>query len=400
MLHCRFRAIIALLLLPLLPACMPAFKRAPETVTHEERIRFAEELGPAIMQRLGGRCADPLLQAAVDQAVARLGVAPGSAWVANDDAPQLLVLTDGTLIVSRGALFGLDNADALAALLAHGLGHLQAGHPLQALLRITAGGPPADDSPVASWAALTSAELLVAGYSEDDERTADAGALRLLAKAGIPAAALLQQIRPDQAASAPLLRHPLSASRLTAADRFAVTLQPEPVVAYDTTVFAAAREALLTVKAGFELFHQAREAEKSGAIEQALALYLQAAEKAPEESLLLTGLGMAYLRQEIPVAARQHLNRASRIDSHYYYSQLGLGYISLLQQDYGRALQHLQRSLKLLPTVRGGFLLAETYAALGENDQAIDYYRAVAAADDANLSRTARSRLKTLEVKP
>jgi len=396
----RFQIMIALVLLLLLSACMPGFKRAPETVTPKEQVRFAGALRPAIMQRLGGHSTDPLLQAAVDQAVARLGVAPGGVWIANDDAPQLLTLTDGTIIVSRGALFSLEDADALAALLAHALGHQQAGHPLQALMRITAGGPPDDDSPVASWAALTSAQLLAADYSENDERVADAGALTRLAKAGIPAAALLRLLGPGHAASADVLRHPLSASRLAAATRFSASLRPEPAVAYDTTVFSAAHDALVTVRSGYEKFHQAREAEKSGDIDQALALYLQAAENASEESLLLTGLGMAYLRQDLLVPARQHLSRASHIDSNYYYSQMGLGYIALLQQDYGRALRHLQRSLKLLTTVRGGFLLAETYAALGENDQAIDYYRAVVTADDDNLSRTARARLKALEAKP
>jgi len=393
--------LFVVLIILLLAGCAPGFKRSPETVTREEQLGFAETLRPALVQRLGGLCNDPALLASLNQAFSRLAIPEAPAvLVTNDDTPHLIALTDGSLIISRGALFPVDNADSLAALLAHALGHVRQQHPLQALLRLTAGGPPPDDSPVASWAAITASALLDTDFSEDDEQAADATALELLAAAGIAPEVLLHLVMPDTAAESHLQRHPRSAARLAAVTRTADGLKLTASVAIDAAVFASARAALDAVQPAYQLYRQARQAEKAGAIDQALTLYLQAAERSPEESLLLTGLGMAYLRQDALVAARQHLSRAVHIDGNYYYSQLGLGYIALLQQDTDRSVRHLQRSLKLLPTARGGFLLAEAYVARGETDAAIDLYRAVAVADADGFSRTARTRLQSLGVAP
>ncbi|NIP99424.1 MAG: hypothetical protein GWM98_02580, partial [Nitrospinaceae bacterium] len=79
----------------------------------------------------------------------------------------------------------------------------------------------------------------------------------------------------------------------------------------------------------------------------AIALYLQAAEQAPEEALILTGLGLAYLRQEDLVTARQHLQRAVRLDGDYFFSRLGLSYIHLNQGNYDRSLAHARTSFEL-----------------------------------------------------
>ena len=126
------------------------------------------------------------------------------------------------------------------------------------------------------------------------------------------------------------------------------------------------------------MYQQALDLEKQGEVDQSISLYLQAAVAAPEESLILTGLGMVYMREGILVAARQHLTRASRIDSYYYYPQLGLGYIYLQQEDFIQAAKRLRRSQKLLPTAQGGYLLARVFDETANTQAALTAYQEVA----------------------
>jgi predicted Zn-dependent protease len=391
---------VAVLTLTVLIGCAPGLQRSIESVTPAERVQFSSQLHAALVQLLGGQNRDEILQSALDQAVQRVAQPAPVVTLVNDDTPHLLALPDSRIIVSQGLLLTIPDADTLTALLAHALGHARHQHSLQAILRITARGPSPVDSAVVSWGGTVSGMLLDTKYTEAEEMVADRTALVLLADSGLDPQALLRQLAPGSPAGAGLGRHPLSAPRLAAAVSVAHGLVPAAAKPIDPAVFTAARTILDVSQPGYALYHQARLTEKSGSSDRALPLYLKAAGEGQEASLLLTGLGMAYLRQDALVAARQHLTRALHADNDYYYSHLGLGYIALLQNDNARAVSHLQRSLKLLPTVRGGFLLAEARAARGEVEAAIKLYKSVVAADPKGFGRTAQSRLTALGVSP
>jgi hypothetical protein len=54
--------------------------------------------------------------------------------------------------------------------------------------------------------------------------------------------------------------------------------------------------------------------------------------------------------------------------------------------------------MELLPTLQGGFLLAEGNEKLGRKQKALELFRAVAEADPkGKLGRTAAERMRTLE---
>jgi tetratricopeptide (TPR) repeat protein len=134
---------------------------------------------------------------------------------------------------------------------------------------------------------------------------------------------------------------------------------------------------LLATQSGFQQYQQALQLEKQGSADQAIGLYLQAAVAAPEEEFLLTGLGLAYMRLEDLVAARQNLTRASRLNSHYYHPQLGLGYIYLQQKGFVQSEEHLRRSQTLLPTALGGYFLARLLEETNDIPAALTAYRDV-----------------------
>jgi Tfp pilus assembly protein PilF len=129
----------------------------------------------------------------------------------------------------------------------------------------------------------------------------------------------------------------------------------------------------------------------------AIATYLNAAALAPDQPLILAGLGMAYLKADDLKSARQHLARAVHLDPDYYQSRMGLGYIYLEEGRTDLAVTHLKQSLELLPTGQGAFLLAEGYEKQGHKQQAKELYQAVAEADPGGqLGQSAAARALAL----
>jgi tetratricopeptide (TPR) repeat protein len=161
--------------------------------------------------------------------------------------------------------------------------------------------------------------------------------------------------------------------------------------------FLAATDILRGTAAGYQLYDQALALEGKGDLRQAIVTYLQAATAAPDEGLILTGLGMAYLKADDIPSARLHLAKAVRLDGSYYQSRMGLGYALLQQKEAARAVTELEASIKLLPTLQGTYLLAEGYELSGRRDEALLNYRTVVkAAPESKLGRAAAGKLQLL----
>ena len=147
----------------------------------------------------------------------------------------------------------------------------------------------------------------------------------------------------------------------------------------------------------YTLYEQARTAESQGELNIAIETYHKAMQQAPENGLLLTGLGMAYLRNEDIVPARRYLLKAVKLDPDYYKSRLGLGYIYLQNRQLPKAITQLEKSLQLLPTIQGTFLLGEAEEAQGNLLRARELYQVVVQTDkNGKLGKTATTRLRSL----
>jgi predicted Zn-dependent protease len=196
--------------------------------------------------------------------------------------------------------------------------------------------------------------------------------------------------------------HPFSKERMLANDeyirtRYAQTLNnPSYVLRPDT--FQAAVAPLQKSRKGYELYDEARRLEAAGDLTRAIAAYLQAAAAAPDEALILTGLGMAYLKAEDANSARLHLARAVKLDGNYYLSRMGFGYALLQKGNNLEAVRELEASMKLLPTLQGSYLLAEGYEKTGQTQKALELYTAVAKADpEGKLGLAAAERVRVLQ---
>jgi tetratricopeptide (TPR) repeat protein len=154
--------------------------------------------------------------------------------------------------------------------------------------------------------------------------------------------------------------------------------QNDPRFIFNEQPFQRAIADLKKTSEGYALYDKAREQEAGGDVSGAIATYLQAAVKAPDQALILTQLGMAYLHAGDVRAARPHLVRAVQLDGSYYLSRLGLGVVYLELDDVPSAVGHLEKSMDLLPTDRAGYLLALGYEKQGRTLEAIDLYRQIA----------------------
>lgn len=147
----------------------------------------------------------------------------------------------------------------------------------------------------------------------------------------------------------------------------------------------------------YVLYDEARAAELQGKLDVAIEIYHKAMQQVPEHGLLLTDLGMAYLRKEDMIPARRYLLKAVSSDPDYYKPRLGLGYIYLQNQQLPKAVTQLEASLQLLPTLEGTFLLGEAEEAQGNILRARQLYQTVIGVDrNSQLGKEAAIRLRNL----
>ncbi|MBW6509550.1 MAG: hypothetical protein K0A94_08415, partial [Desulfuromonadales bacterium] len=164
----------------------------------------------------------------------------------------------------------------------------------------------------------------------------------------------------------------------------------------DRTAYGRQMASLHQSALAYQLYDQARYAEAAAEQTKALQLYHQAIRQQPQ-SLLLTALGMAYLRGEDLIPARRYLRQAVAADTDYYQSRLGLGYIHLRRAEWPDAVAEIEASLALLPTLQGVFLLAEAEEGRGNGDRARNLYRHLLEVDSRSaLGRAAAERLRQL----
>ncbi len=432
---CRLRVQVAgfAVLLGLLAGCAvnPVTGRqelALFQVSTSEEISLGQQTFPRALQQMGSEVTDPQLAEYVQQvgdALAKISQRPDLPYqfkVVNDSAPNAFALPGGFIAISRGLLAALENEAQLASVLGHELGHVTARHSVQAMQRGSLLGlgtavlegvaGQGGYGIVTQQAGQLAAGLLENTYSREQERESDRLGVDYLVLAGYDpqGAVQLQEYfyrKVEQGAEpmwlAGLFRsHPFSKERMLelqqyVAERYASTIG-NPLYVLKPQSFARAVAGLRRLQQGYALYDQARQFEGQGQLSKAITVYLQAATAAPDQALILTALGTAYLKADDLVAGQQHLSRAVQLDGQYYRSRLGLGYVLLEQESYPRAVRELEASMTLLPTLQGAYLLAGAYEGNRQMAQAVEMFRAVAKADaGGRLGQAAAERLQELE---
>ena len=421
--------ILATLLIQAGCATNPATGRsqlALMSMTTEEEVSLGKKAFPQILQKMGGAYPDSDLQDYIQSVGDRLHGASHrqdityTFRVVNDSTPNAFALPGGYIAITRGLLVNLGTEAQLAAVLGHEIGHVDARHAVQGMQRssllglgmavLSGATSGAEYGALIRSSGEVAATLVDRSYSRGQEEESDRLGIDYMVRSGYdPQGAVeLQQVfyqkidknKDPQWLEGLFRTHPFSKKRLEKNREYISVTYPGRASVRETRNerFLQSTAPLRDVQPAYDLYDQAKRVEKDGKPEEAIALYLKAAELAPEEALILTGLGMAYLRQEDLVTARQHLQRAIRLDGQYFFSRLGLAYIHLSQANYDRTIYQAEKSFKLFPSLEAAYLLARGYDGSGDEKQALKYYRAVEKNDSkSKMGRHAAARIIVLE---
>lgn len=401
----------------------PQRQQPPTELSAADKLEISKQAYRQIVQQYGGIYPDRELNQYLAEVGQRLVRQLKSSQLdyrfqlLNESRPLAFSLPDGSVAISRSLLVRLQSEAQLAAVLGSEIGHIVSGHHLQGLdadaLRGDSVALLAELSADSKYADLVSrlsragADLISKRFSDAQEAEADRVAVDLMMTAGYsPKAAVeVQQLYLDQMVAegdqnldSLFYSHPFADERLVAvnayiADQTGVNAGEEGAVDFLLRV-----EPLRALTKGYALYDQGRLLEKQQRTDDAINVYHQALLEAPEEPLIMTGLGLAYLRNEDLVPARRYLIKAVNLQGDYAQSRLGLGYVYLQKWQYAQAIGQLEKSLELLPTIEAAFLLAQAQQQVGQKSSARDLYLIVSSVDgDGRLGSLAAERLQSLQ---
>ncbi|CAM5415317.1 peptidase M48 Ste24p [Thauera sp. 28] len=359
--------------------------------------RYVAELG----KRMGGLTHRPLM--------------PYSYRVLNANYVNAYTFPGGAMGITRGILAELDDEAQLAALLGHELGHVNARHAAQrqgqsliaqaALAGLNVAAQDSNWGGVMAIGGQIGASALLASYSREHEREADALGQDYLVKAGYPATGMvrLHQLLVDEEKAAPsLLRtmfstHPMSHERMQAAQA-AADNQYRISNSQD-----ARRERFMDSTASLRRIRPTINACKNGETAMAAKQYT-AAQVEFESAIAKTPRDYASnLRMAQCLQAQGETGRAGTYASvaREIYPQEAQahklsGVLALQQRDPGSAFEHLDRFDRLLPGDAGTtFLKGIALEGIGNRQAAAQHYLAyLRQSQQGNAAQYSYSRLK------
>lgn len=404
---------------------IPGQQVSTQPLTLEEEKALGKRAHQQLVQQMGGVYPDRELNIYVNrigQWLAAKSERPDLEYhfqLINDSTPNIFSLPGGYVGITRGLMIRLQSEAQLAAVLGFEIGHVVAQHHLQGIAPENLRERPVSLidrlSTDSDYAALVSSlprvgiELIEKSYSRGHEQVADRMGIDLMVAAGYrPMVAVevlelfleKQQVEGEGELRSLFRSHPFSEKRLKEARGYVESRYPDCGGRIGELDFSVIVTDLKALEEGYELYDLARKLERQGEDMAAIETYHEALMLAPDEALILAGLGLAYLRNEDSVPARRYLIKAVNLQGDYSQSRLGLGYVYLQKWQYAQAISQLEESLRLLPTVEAAFLLAESQQRIGHKVKARDLYLIVASADrDGKLGKLAKDRLKQMKGK-
>jgi len=321
---------------------------------------------------------------------------PYSYRVLNANYINAYTFPGGAMGVTRGIMTELSSEAELAALLGHEMGHVNARHAAQqqgqqmlaqaAVVGLAVAASVADPS----WGGLAAiggqvgASALLASYSRDNEREADALGQDYMVRAGYPAGGMTQLhgLLVREAKETPSLletmfsTHPMSSERLANAQRLAETKHAASLKANPQ------RERFMDSTASLRKLKPAIDACKSGEVAmarkqlpQAQGEFAKALAVAPRDypsNLLMARCLAAQGRQK---DALRYADTARSVYPQEAQAHKLSGVLQLAEKNPGAAVASFEQSDRLLPGDPGiAFLKGVSYEGAGNQRAAADNY--------------------------
>jgi predicted Zn-dependent protease len=319
---------------------------------------------------------------------------PYSYRVLNANYINAYTFPGGAMGVTRGIVTELDNEAELAALLGHEMGHVNARHAAQrqgqAMLAQAAVVGLAVATADSQWGGLAAvggqigASALLASYSRDNEREADALGQDYMVRAGYPASGMTQLhgLLVREAKEKPSLlqtmfsSHPMSGERLETAQKLAQTKYAASLKA------SPQRERFMDSTAGLRRLKPAIDACKNGEaamaqkkLTEAQGQFGSALAAAPHDYAANLLMARCLLAQGRDKDAIRYADAARSIYPQEAQGHKLAGVLKLAERNPGAAVQHFEQVDRLLPGDPGiAFLKGVSYEGAGNRQAAAENY--------------------------
>lgn len=322
----------------------------------------------------------------------------------------------GSIAATRGILITLNNEAELAALLGHEIGHVNARHTasqmstnllLGAALAIGTAYVEVKHKKYAPWVKLggqIGAGMLLAHYSRDNERQADALGMEYMTRVGYNPTGmvgLMDELRKMSKHQPNLIEtmfatHPMSEERYQTAKVSA------------TTAYRAAKKFSLNqeryldnianlraIKGAIEAMQQGDEAMKNEEFDQAEQYFRKALKRAPDDYVGLVMMAKCQIAQEEPEEAMEYAEHAKQVyptEAQAYHLN---GIAQMMNDDFETAYHEFKRYEKILPGNPNTFFLkGSALEGMQQKDEAASQYsRYLQLTNDGEQAQYARNKL-------
>ncbi len=390
-------------------------------VSEQQEIDLDQQNSPHQFSADYGPSQDSDLNAYLGQTGRRLAARshrpqmPYSFRVVNANYVNAYAFPGGSIAATRGILLKLENEAELAALLGHELGHVNARHTAEVmskgmLTNALVGGVVAlvgSDSKYGSAAAqlgMLGSGALLASYSRDNERQADALGMEYMVKGGygpdgmVGLMEILQEMSQHGGSVTELLfaTHPMSAERYQTAVRTAgSTYAAAKGLPLYRERYMDNTAKLRRLKPAIEEMQKGEAALGQEKFDQAQTLFGSALKKAPEDYTGLVLMAKCLLMKKQPKEAGKYLAQAQQVYPQEPQAHYLSGYADLKQKQFSQALAQFQQYDKKLPgNPTTTFLTGYAYEGMGQQKPSAEhYYRYLKAVNQGSNAQHAYNRL-------
>jgi predicted Zn-dependent protease len=321
---------------------------------------------------------------------------PYSYRVLNANYINAYTFPGGAMGVTRGIITELNDEAELAALLGHETGHVNARHAAQrqgqamvaqaAVLGVNVAARDSQWGALAGLGSQIGASALLASYSRDNEREADALGQEYMVRAGYPATGMtrLHQLLVDQEKRTPSVletmfaSHPMSGERRETArqlaeTRYAASKDADP----RRERFMDSTASVRRIKPTIDDCKQGETALAAKEYAKAEERFRSALKRTPDDYPANLRMAQCLQAQDKNQEAREYAAKAKDIYPQEAQAHKLLGVLSLAMREPGAAYESLHRFDRLLPGDPGvTFLKGVALEGMGERQRAAAQYRA------------------------
>ncbi|WP_234979205.1 M48 family metalloprotease [Desulfococcus multivorans] len=303
----------------------------------------------------------------------------------------------GSIAVTRGILLELADEAALAGLLGHELGHVNARHTAEQMsksqissvlltgLQAAAGLGAASYADIAGQLGMLGASLLLASYSRDNEREADALGNAYMVKAGystdgfVALMEMLNSLSKERPGYTDVLfsTHPMSDERYrTAVDAARTTYQGSRSAPRRRERYMDNTARLRAMKGAVELMQKGETALSKKRYDEAESLLDSALKQAPEDYAGLVMMSKCLAVQKKSREAESYADRAKAVYPGEGQAWYVGGFAQLDQKKYPEAYRSFDRYDRLLPgNANATFYKGYALEGMGDKTTAAAHYQ-------------------------